>query len=292
MKALLIVNPTAGRGAALGVWRRLEGLVAGRPGLDAVVPGSAAEARDIAGQAAASGVDRIIAIGGDGTLALVANALARSETALGVIPAGTGNDFGRSLGIPRRPEEALEVALGTDTRAIDIGEVAGGRRFLNVAGTGFDADVAAAAARFPMGLGGMLPYLLGAVATLVHWAPVPMDITVDDQVFSGPHTLVAVANGQFYGGGLHIAPGADNRDGLFDVIMAGELTRPGILGIIPQVQRGVHIHHPAVRVARGRMVQIRAAAGVHLHLDGELHQPEALEFRTLPGALTVAAPGR
>lgn len=291
MKVLFIVNPIAGRGSSLRAWRRISRIVARGRRVDAVVPGSAAETRSVATEAVRSGFERVVVVGGDGTLALVAAELANSDVALGMIPAGTGNDFRRSLGIPDDHAAALEIALQAHTRRVDLGQVAGERHFLNAAGFGFDAEVAATAASLPSGLGGTLPYLLGALATLTRFRPVPMDITVDGQTLSGPALLVAVANGRFYGGGMQIAPSARCDDGQFDICVVGDLGRLELLRVLHRVYSGTHVTHPKVRMARGRDVRIRAPKpDLRLHLDGELFGWSSLDFQVLPGALAVAAP--
>lgn len=290
MKALFIVNPLAGRGAALTIWRRLEKVIPRTAGLDVVIPVSCAETCRIAGEATRAGIERIVVVGGDGTLNAVAGEIALTDTSLGFIPAGTGNDFGRNCGLPRTLEAALEVALGKRTQRIDLGLLAGGRCFVNAAGVGFDAEVAAAASAYPAGLGGTLPYLLGALRTMASYKPVPMDITVDDQRFTGPMTLVVVANGAYYGGGMQIAPSACQGDGALDVCIAGDLGRIELLNLLRQVYTGAHASHPKVRMLRAERIRLQAAAKVRMHLDGEPARCDEHSFRVQPGALSVAMP--
>jgi YegS/Rv2252/BmrU family lipid kinase len=290
MKTLFLVNPSAGRGAALKTWRRIEPLVAGDRTVDVVIPDSAAATRKAAADAVKAGYDRVVAVGGDGTLLSVADELAHTETALGAIPAGTGNDFCRSSGIPRRIEEALAIALGPHVEPVDLGEAVGGRHFLNAAGVGFDAEAAAAAAKFPTGLGGNLPYLLGIFDTLLRWRPVEAEITVDAERYTGPITLAAVANGRYYGGGFPIAPGASRYDGCLDVVVAEGLSRTELLGLLPRLYAGTHVHSPKVRVMRGQEVQVRMAEPMRAHVDGEALLFDSLAFRVRPKALLAALP--
>lgn len=268
----------------------MEKLLARNPGFDAVIPSSYAETRRVAAEAAKAGIDRVVAVGGDGTVTAVANELAFTDTALGVIPGGTGNDFCRNSGIPRDPRGALELAIQGNTQRIDIGQAVGGHHFLNVAGIGFDAEVAAAATGLPSGLGGTLPYLLGALSTLSWYKPVHVDVTVDDQKFSGPSMLVAIANGRFYGGGMQIAPLASPDDGMLDVCIAGGLGRFELLKLLGRVYSGTHIRHPKVCMLRGRQVRLQVKGGVRAHLDGEPLRSESLEFKVHPRALSVAMP--
>lgn len=288
MKALFIVNPRAGRGAGLKIWQRIGKLIARYPQFDAVVPVNSAETRKAAAEAVKARMERVIVVGGDGTLAAVAGELAWSDTALGVVPAGTGNDFCRNAGLPRHPESALTIALGIRTQRIDVGQAAGGLHFLNVAGIGFDAEVASAAGAYPAGLGGTLPYLLGALSTLSRYKPVHMDVTVDERRFSGPVALVAVANGRCYGGGMQIAPLAHQEDGTFDVCIAGNVSRLELLNLLRRVYAGAHTCHPKVYMLRGKEVRLQAKPDIRAHLDGEPLNWSSLEFKVQPRALSVA----
>ncbi|MFZ5828057.1 MAG: diacylglycerol/lipid kinase family protein [Bacillota bacterium] len=290
MNALFIVNPVAGRGAALKRWRQLQAYLPRSSRLDAVIPASCAETRAVAAQAARAGVGRVVVVGGDGTLHAVASQLAFTDTSLGVIPAGTGNDFRRNCGLPRDLEAALAIALGQATQRVDLGFEAGGRCFVNAAGVGFDAEVAAAANRYPSGLGGTLPYLLGALQTMATYRPAPMRVTVDDESFSGPMTLVVVANGPYYGGGMRVAPAASTGDGKLDICMAGSLGRFELLSLLRRVYTGGHLSHPKVRMLRGQRIGVQTTGGVKIHLDGEPGGSGQAHFRVEPGALSVAMP--
>lgn len=290
MKTLFLINPKAGRGTALKTWNRLEPLVAGERQYEAVVPDSVAATRKAAADAVRAGYERVVVVGGDGTLVTVAGELANSDTAIGHIPAGTGNDFCRNSGISRKPEAALRVALGPHTRRIDMGQAAGGRYFLNAAGIGFDAEVAAAAVAYPDGLGGNLPYLLGVFATLTRFRPVYAEVTVDGQRYEGDMTLIAIANGRYYGGGMQIAPTASREDGLVDVYIAEGMGPMQLLGLLPRVYGGSHVKSPRVHVLRGEHVRVKVGAPVRAHLDGEALLYETLQFHARPNSLLAALP--
>lgn len=291
VRALFIINPTAGRGSALRTWKRIEGLVAGRRELEAVIPSSYAETRRVAADAVKAGIERVVVLGGDGTLDSVADELAQSDTTMGMIPSGTGNDFAKTCGISFDPVQALEVAMGSHTRRVDLGLATGVRRhFLNVAGAGFDAEVAAVTSRYPKGLGGTLPYLMGAITTMIRYTPVPLSLHVDGQRWSGPATLVAVANGSQYGGGMRIAPQARRDDGLFDVIVADGMGAGELLGLLPKVYTGGHMKHPKVHLLRGRHVRIEPQGAIHGHVDGDVINADDLTFQVQPRALSVAVP--
>ncbi len=290
VRGLFIINPKAGRGSSLRTWQRIAHRVAGDARYDAVIPSSYSETRRVAAEAVADGVDRVIVVGGDGTIVAVAQELAYTDTAMGVVPAGTGNDFARNIGLPREPEAALHVALGEQKRRIDLGQTVGGEYFINAAGIGFDGEVAARAASFPKGLGGTLPYLASAVTTLARYQPIPMTVTVDGDSVTGRCAMVAIANGQNYGGGMRIAPMADPLDGQLDVILASELGRLELLNLLRLVYTGGHVGHPKVRVLRGKHVHVGVSPQVRRHYDGEIMSERAQEFRAAPQALAVVVP--
>lgn len=290
MRVLFVINPRARRGASLKVWKRISDLVARTTGCEAVIPSSYEETRKAARDAVKAGYDRVVAVGGDGTVGAVAGELVLQNTTLGVIPAGTGNDFCRNFGISQDSSQALAVALGPGTQRIDLGQAAGGQYIMNAAGIGFDAEVAAVAAGYPNGLGGTLPYLLGALSTLTWYKPAEYDIIVDGERYAGRSTMIAIANGRYYGGGMQIAPMARTDDGLLEVCIAGELGRLELLRLLGQVYSGSHVRHPKVRTTRGRQVELRPKRPVRAHVDGDLLGAEALTFRACPGALSVAMP--
>jgi diacylglycerol kinase (ATP) len=287
---LFLINPTAGRGTCLQIWKQIERIVASDRQAEAIVPSSYEEMRRVAAEAVRAGVDRVIALGGDGTLDAVAAELAGSDTTLGVIPAGTGNDFTKTNLIPRSPQAALAIATGPHIRRLDLGMANGRHPFLNVAGAGFDAEVAAVHRNYPKGLGGTLPYLLGTIATLRRYKPVHVTVTVDEQVFQGPITLVAVANGPQYGGGMRIAPTARRDDSAFDVYVTEAMPVLDMVKLLPRVYTGTYVKDPRVHLLRGRHVSVVPDSNLYVHVDGDVIDPGQVTFELLPRALSVAVP--
>jgi diacylglycerol kinase (ATP) len=231
--------------------------------------------------------DRIIAWGGDGTIVEAAEALIRTDAALGIVRSGSGDGFARGLGIPARPAEALDIAVSAKTRSIDVGCL-GGRHFLNVAGIGFDAAVARAFnARRRRGLVG---YLTEVFRCLYAYVPQSYDLEIDGVRESGPRFLLAFANGPEYGNGIAIAPDADPSDGELDLVMvdAGSPLR--------QFWRARRLAIGRTRPAAGitrRRVRHASISGAELicHLDGETCVFNgSIEVRVEHGALKVAAP--
>jgi diacylglycerol kinase (ATP) len=208
---------------------------------------------------------------------------------LSVIPAGSGNDLARSLGIPRPLGDALRWALDRPGRATDAAR-AGERVWLNTAGVGFDAATARIAQRGPAWIKGSANYVRAVLLALATYRPVGLEVRVDGEVVaSGPSMFTGLANGRYAGGGMLLAPNADPDDGELDVVGLNQISIPGFLMAFPKVYSGTHLQHPKVWTARGRKVTIAADRPVAAYADGEvLGMVRSLEAEVLPGALLVA----
>ncbi|HWP99346.1 MAG TPA: diacylglycerol kinase family protein, partial [Vicinamibacterales bacterium] len=230
----------------------------------------------------------VIAWGGDGTVNEAAQALAHSVTALGLVPAGSGNGFAVELGIPRQPARALRGAVSWPPRRIDAGRL-DGRFFVNIAGAGFDGLVAR---RFQAhGRRGALPYLTIGLAAGLGYRPRRYRVELDGTVLEGRALLVACANGRQYGNGAAIAPRACFADGLLDVVFVD--SRPFVVDLLrlPFLFLRAADRVFGVRTRRARRVSIEADEPVDLHVDGEPVEPaRRAAVEVLPGALRVAAP--
>lgn len=230
-----------------------------------------------------------IALGGDGTVQEVANACVGTERVLAVLPAGSGDDFAFALGIDRHDlEGAVQRILNGRTRTVDSG-ISNGRRFVNAAGTGFDADVARTALEAPWPLRERSAYLYAIVRKLSRLTSVDSRITVDGEVVhTGPALLASAQNGPRSGGSFSLAPDAAIDDGLLDLLVAGSFSRIGTLGILPRVMAGTHLGHPLVKMFRGRHMVIEWKSPRPMHLEGELLEPcSRYEVRVEPQSLTV-----
>lgn len=245
-------------------------------------------ARDLAASAAAEGYDRVIAVGGDGTVCEVASGLAHSQTALGIVPLGTGNDSAASLGISTDPTVAIKHAITAEPRPIDLGEVTTGQGtayFVSVGGFGFDAAVAWRVNRMPKLIGGTLPYVAGVLLTLWQYRVADIRICADGRVIDRPVFLAAVANGPSYGGGMRIAPQARPDDGILDVCLVRDLSRLEVLRLVPKLYSGGHVGHPAVEMISCQELTAETTAQIRCHADGELIGNLPAQFRIRPGAL-------
>jgi diacylglycerol kinase (ATP) len=295
VQSLVVVNPTAGKGRAVHVWRQAQTALDGD--YRCVMTEHPGHARELAAGAARDGFLRVIAVGGDGTISEVANGLANTSTELAIIPAGTGDDCAHNLGIPGNPRAAARLSLSGVARPIDLGEIQtsdGTRYFLNIAGLGFDAEAVWRVNHLPswLALGGTLPYVLGVFQTLgSYWSP-PIRLSVGQRTLEKPVFVVAVANGASYAGGMRIAPDALVDDGLLDVCVVGALRRRQVLGLLPKMYLGGHRNHPAVEFWRCTELRAESPAHVRCQADGELVGALPATFKIHPGGLRCVTPPR
>jgi diacylglycerol kinase (ATP) len=242
-------------------------------------------ARELAQAAVRRGDSLVLAWGGDGTVNEVASSLVGTRTALGIVPAGSGNGLARELRLPTAPRRAIEAALGGTPRAIDAGEL-GGRWFFSVAGIGFDASVAAAFDRDARGRRGFSTYVRITAREL--WRYRCADYRVDGVAARGA-LLITFANSAQFGNGARIAPGATIDDGRLDLVVFEERTRAATLRGLPALFTG---HVAAVRGVSIRQVThavVECEAAMAFHVDGEpVVGGTRLEARVHPGALLVA----
>ncbi len=230
-----------------------------------------------------------VVLSGDGLIGQVGGALARSDTPIGIIPGGRGNDLARVLGIPKDAAGAVEVLAQGHRREIDVGEV-NGERFLCIASTGFDSDCNALANRTRL-IRGNLVYAYSALRTLAGWRPATFTVILDgDERIQHSGYSVAVANSKAYGGGMFMAPDAELDDGLFDVVLTGRVGKLRFLANLPKVFRGTHVHEDEVTVRRASRVEIRASRSFEVFADGEHLTDLPAELRVLSRALQVIVP--
>jgi len=300
MRTRIVVNRSAGQGHAGRVLDEAR-LFLDRYGVvsDLVYTRAPGQGTELALQAALEGYERVVAMGGDGTTNEVANGLLQAaeqghEAALGVIPAGSGNDFAYGVGIPRQLEQACERLATGRLRTVDVVRVTVDgqpRIFDNSAGLGYDADVLLEARKITRVRG----FLLYLWAVLRVWAnngrwPYPMTVTVDGRPLPGQAlTLVAVANGPRAGGGFFLTPEARVDDGWLDICAAAPVGRLEILWLLPKTLNGTHVHARPVTMLRGKRVVVEGARGLPGYMDGEVlcTAGHHLEFEILPGRLKV-----
>lgn len=282
----LLTNPTAGKGkgakaraAALPRFQAAGIAVRDLAGRDAD------EALDLARAAAADAVEALVVVGGDGMVHLGAQAVATTGTALGIVPAGTGNDVARYLDLPRQdPAAAADRIVAGHTRTIDLAR-SGSSYYVTVLCAGFDAVVNERANRMTWPKGQMR-YNLATVAELRTFEPLPYTLELDGVPLRTEAMLVAVGNGPSFGGGLRITEGASLDDGLLDVVIIKPMSKPSLIRTYPKLFKGTHTTHPAYEHHRARTVTV-AAPGIVTYADGERFGPLPLTVECVPGALTV-----
>jgi YegS/Rv2252/BmrU family lipid kinase len=255
---------------------------------------------ELAREAALAGAERLVVVGGDGSVNEVANGLAglTRTPELAIVPRGTGWDFVRSFGIPNDVDAAVRIAVEGDVRTIDLGRVSyrawdgsdAEAVFANVASAGMSGAIAQRANETTKALGGKASYLWATFAVFAGWSAVRTRLTVDDEIRDGRMFDVVVANGKFFGGGMKMCPDAEPDDGLFDVVTIGDVTKRDLVVTMPKIYRGTHLPHPKAEALRGRVVTIETDEPVPVELDGEQPGTTPARFEVLPAALRVRVP--
>jgi diacylglycerol kinase (ATP) len=229
----------------------------------------------------------------------VANGAAGEEgVEVAVIPRGTGWDFVRTFGIPRDLDRAVSIALHGVVREIDLGLVsyrtwAGAEdrtHFANVASAGISGAIAKRANEASKALGGKISYYWSTLAVFARWQTGEMRVSVDDEIRGGKMIDAMVANGRFLGGGMMMLPEAEPDDGLFDVLLIGDVTKRDLAFTLPKSYRGKHLPHPRLEVLRGRVVTVDADEPLPLELDGEQPGTTPARFEVVPRALRLRVP--
>ncbi|CCQ16750.1 putative uncharacterized protein [Rhodococcus sp. AW25M09] len=236
-------------------------------------------------RAVGSGTDAVVAVGGDGLVNLVIQVLAGTDTPMGLVPAGSGNDLARVLGIPRGDAvRAADLVADNVTRTIDLGRV-GERWFATVLSSGFDSLVTERASRLRW-LGGPLRYNAAMILQLTKLEKLPYVIELDDAELRVDATLVAVGNGNSYGGGMAICPSARIDDGLLDITVVRGVGRTRLLGMSPTIYRGTHVDLPQVDTYTSGRVTLHCD-GIVAYADGERVGELPVQAQSVPRALRV-----
>jgi diacylglycerol kinase (ATP) len=228
----------------------------------------------------------------------VVNGIAGLDVELALIPRGTGGDFVRTFGIPRKLDQAAEVALRGRTRVIDLGKGhyrswAGGEaelHFANVASAGMSGAIAKRTNETSKALGGKVSYAWATVAVFAGWRNDEVRVLVDGEEHAGRMHDVIVANGRYLGGGMKMVPDAEPDDGRLDVLLIGDLTKRDLLLTMPKTYRGTHLPHPKATLLRGAAVEIDTREPLPVQLDGEQPGTTPVRFEIVPRALRLRVP--
>jgi diacylglycerol kinase (ATP) len=299
---VFLVNPASGNGATGKRWPELAHRAAqlGLAGetLFSERPGHLIELTE---QAARQGADLVVAVGGDGTLNETVNGLMRAgtKTELATIPLGTGMDFVRTYGIPTKFEAAVRTAVEGVTRTIDVGRVSyrewsgadGERFFANVGSVGMSAAVAQRANGMSKVLGGRVTFFYALTRVFFEWQNTDVCVDLDDGTRrEGRMHDVIVANGQWHGGAMRLAPEALPDDGVFDIVLIGDVTKRDFITTSPKLYKGTYLAHPKIDLLRSSAVGVDAPERLPIELDGEQVGTTPARFEVVPAALRVRVP--
>ena len=288
----LIVNLIAGHGRCKALFPKVKAEL-DRRGIEYELhhTNEPLEATDVAKWGIEAGFHRIVAMGGDGTVNEVTNGMLGEDAVLAVIPAGTGNDFIRMLGIPADPFEALDVLTNGRERTMDLGQVAEDRCFVNGVGIGIDAQVARDVLQMKR-LQGAAAYISAAVKEVFRFKAFPVTIESADWQLETTCLSVGLSNGKFAGGGFKLAPEADIIDGMIDISAIEDYSKLQRLVRLPQVRAGKHLRWRKVHYRQLAEATIASPSKLIAHVDGEPYRlpSEPFGVRVLPDALRVLVP--
>jgi diacylglycerol kinase (ATP) len=281
----LVINPVAGQGKGTTVGTYVAGLLSQRKIPYTIVTGNSSI---VLGDHLASFIEKypdtpgVIAVGGDGLFHNILQRLVPAQIPVAVIPAGTGNDFVRTLGWDLDSYDAqLQAVTSLQPTAIDLGLV-DGEWFAAILSTGFDSIVNEKANTMSWPKGPM-KYNAAIAIELPRFKPRHYEITLDDRTISTEAMLIAVSNGRSYGGGMLVCPAANITDGLFDVMVLHPVSTIEFIKVFPRVFAGTHTTHPAVKIVRSRSVKIEEKAIAYA--DGERIGQLPITAECIQGAL-------
>jgi YegS/Rv2252/BmrU family lipid kinase len=298
-----LVNPASANGSTGRRWPEIarRAALAGLAG-DALISEGPGQLGSLAVRAAEGGASLLVVVGGDGSVHEVVNGLLSAGRAdrveIAVLPRGTGTDFVRSLRIPSDLDRAVEVAKHGTVRAVDAGRAsytswdgaAADAFFANFAGAGISGAIARRANASSKALGGRLSFMWATIAVFSHWQSAAVTIEVDGTRRAGQMFEVLAMNGDYTAGGMWVAPEAKADDGLFDVVVIGDVTKADFIRTFPKLYRGKHLSHPKIELLRGERVQVDAATPLPIVLDGEQPGTTPVRFEIVPQALRLRVP--
>jgi YegS/Rv2252/BmrU family lipid kinase len=288
MPLALLVNPASAGGKTLRLLPQVEQALDARRADFRVQRTKGLEHGAEQAQLAVEAGEVPVVMSGDGLVGAVGGALAGSETPMGILPGGRGNDLARVLGIPSDPESAVATLFSGQSRRIDVGE-ANGERFLGIVSIGFDSECNRLANEVKL-IRSNLVYVYSLFRTLAGWKPARFTIRVDDERTRFTGYSVSVANNSTFGGGMRVAPGADLEDGLFDIVAIGDVGKLRFLANLPKVFKGTHVDGNDVRVFRAPHLELSASKPFPVYADGEHLTDLPTSLRVLPHALSVLVP--
>lgn len=286
----IIVNPVSGGGKNKAIAEQIELILHNRGEPCRLYPTqSEGDGDRQAHLAVEDGCDAVVCVGGDGTLSEVVDAMANSGRTLYIVPNGTGNDFARAFGLPKDPLQAFRAQLDGEETEIDCGSL-NGRAFMNVSGSGFDVEVLRKTEELKAVYPGEQAYTKAVLAVLGSYKAFEAEISVDGGAFKPiAGTIVEIANGQYFGGGMKVAPKASFQDGMLDVVVVDRVPSMLIPLLLPLFKLGLHVRLPIAHVMRAKEIVMRAKEMV-VNIDGNLKEMDEAHYCVMEGALRVRLP--
>ena len=306
MKTLVVVNPNSANGETGRTWSSIRKPLIGAIGpFDESFTSSIGDATRIVHAGLLDGCERIIAVGGDGTSNEVINGFfdgqtpVNSDACLGFIPRGTGGDLRKTLGIGRKLADCIPVLERSHLRAIDVGRTSlvdhqgqtVNRYFINITSFGIGGLVDKLVNESTKSLGGKASFMIGTIRAIMAYSNKTVRLQVDD-FFDETIKVnnIAVANGQYFGGGMWVAPEASPDDGLFDIVIFGDLSKFEMIKDGNKIYKGTHLKSDKIRAFRGRHVQATSEDQVLIDMDGEQPGSLPITLDVVPKAIKVIAP--
>jgi diacylglycerol kinase (ATP) len=300
-ETVFLVNPASANGSTGKRWPEIAHELMGE-GLagDVLFSEHGEHLPELAREAVSRGAKRLVVVGGDGSVHQVVNGLGKriQRVELAFIPRGTGWDYAREFGIPRDLRAAARVALEGEVRKVDVGKASchawSGEKlvtyFVNAGGAGISGAIARRADDNSKALGAKPSYIWATVSVFVSWKNCPTRVRVGDEVRSGPMHEVLVGIGRYLNGGMKLFPEARPDDGLFDVLVIGDVTKRDLVENLVKLYRGTFLPHPRIELLRGTEVTVEADEALPIQLDGEQPGTTPVRFELLPGALSLRVP--
>ncbi len=296
-RVLAIINPVSSNGKTWRRWSSLRQSVQDiYGGFDEVFTSAKGEAVALTRKAVYEGYSHIIAVGGDGTINEVINGffdngnLINPKVNLGVVPSGSGSDFVRTLA------SSLSCSCPMNTFPVDVGKIdyedeTGLLKtcyFINISDTGIGAATIERVERGYKKFGSSMGFLLAALVSMIFYKNRDLVISLDNQHLKGRFASIVVANGQYFGGGMKIAPQARLDSGNFQVVTVGDLSKPTFIRNLMKVYSGTHLSHPQVNCYTSKSVSISSNENLQLETDGEYLNVRKVRFTLIPKAINVS----
>ncbi len=300
-----MLNPAAGHGRAARTWDSLkDAALRLLPGSACLVTERAGHAVELAREAVLAGATKLIAVGGDGTFSetlegvMSAPEHLRRNVVLGAIPAGSGCDLARHLGYPADRDGQIDLLARGAARPMDVGRMdytgldgaPRRRHFMNIAAFGLAGDVAHSIKATGKPLGGTLSYFFVSLRALLAAKAKEVRLRADGKDMTGRYHLGVLANTSSMGGGMLIAPGTKDDDGLMDLVLVGDMSRLSLLRNFPSLYKGTHLNSPGITLTAVRRLEADSDETVYLNIDGEADGMLPAVFETLPLAVNVLVP--